>query len=147
MSSAYHPESDGQTEVINRCLETYLRCFAVDQPKTWANWTLWAEFWYNSTYHGSTGMTPFEIVYGRKPPSVVQYIPGEVKVQAVAQELYDRDEALKQLKSHLLQAQSRMKVQADKKRRDVQFDVHDWVYVKLKPYRHGHQSHKSKTSC
>ncbi|KAL4574562.1 hypothetical protein LXL04_021395 [Taraxacum kok-saghyz] len=135
MSSAYHPESDGQTEVINHCLESYLRCFAVDQPKTWAAWIPWAEFWYNSTFHGSTGTTPFEAVYGRKPPSVMQFVPGEIRVQAVLQELLDRDEALRQLKQHLEQAKSNMKSQADKKRRDVTFQVGEWVYVKLKPYR------------
>ncbi|KAK1427816.1 hypothetical protein QVD17_16511 [Tagetes erecta] len=135
MSSAYHPESDGQTEVINRCLEAYLRCFAVDQPKTWAVWIPWAEFWYNSTFHVSTGTSPFETVYGRRPPSVMQFISGEIRVESVAQELQDRDEALKQLKVHLANAQSSMKLQADKKRRDVQFSVGEWVYVKLKPYR------------
>ncbi|KAL4570019.1 hypothetical protein LXL04_025668 [Taraxacum kok-saghyz] len=135
MSSAYHPESDGQTEVINRCLEAYLRCFAVDQPRNWASWIPWAEFWYNSTFHISTGVSPFEVVYGRKPPSVMQFVPGEIRVQAVLQELLDRDEAIKQLKLHLGQAQSNMKEQADKKRRDVSFQVGEWVYVKLKPYR------------
>ncbi|KAD7477122.1 hypothetical protein E3N88_00258 [Mikania micrantha] len=135
MSSAYHPESDGQTEVINRCLEAYLRCFAIDQPKNWALWLPWAEFWYNSTFHASTGTTPFEVVYGRRPPSILQFIPGEVRVESVARELQDRDEALRQLKVHLSNAQSTMKLQADKHRRDVQFMVGDWVYVKLKPYR------------
>ncbi|KAL4577127.1 hypothetical protein LXL04_013230 [Taraxacum kok-saghyz] len=135
MSSTYHPESDGQTEVINRCLESYLRCFAVDQPKTWAAWIPWAEFWYNSTFHGSTGTTPFEAVYGRQPPSVMQFVPGEIRVQAVLQELLDRDEALRQLKQHLEPAQSNMKSRAYKKRRDVTFQVGEWVYVKLKPYR------------
>ncbi|KAF5769419.1 putative nucleotidyltransferase, Ribonuclease H [Helianthus annuus] len=135
MSSAYHPESDGQTEVINRGLESYLRCFAVDQPKTWSLWLPWAEFWYNSTFHASTGVTPFETVYGRRPPSVFQFVPGEIRVESVARELQDRDEALKQLKTHLSNAQGAMKFQADKKRRDVQFSVGEWVYVKLKPYR------------
>ncbi|KAJ9543487.1 hypothetical protein OSB04_023194 [Centaurea solstitialis] len=135
MSSAYHPESDGQTEVVNRCLETYLRCFAVDQPRTWALWIPWAEFWYNSTFHGSTGRSPFEVVYGRKPPTVMQFVPGEVRVHAVVAELQDRDEALKQLKIHLNRAQTIMKEHADKKRREVQFQVGEWVYVKLKPYR------------
>lgn len=92
MSSSYHPESDGQTEVVNRCLETYLRCFAIDQPCSWSLWVPWAEFWYNSTFHGSTRTTPFEVVYGHKPPSVFQFLPGDIRVAAASQELRDRDE-------------------------------------------------------
>lgn len=67
MSFSYHPESDCQTEVMNRCLEAYLRCFAVDQPRSWSLWVSWAEFLYNSLFHGSAGITSFEIVCGRKP--------------------------------------------------------------------------------
>jgi hypothetical protein len=93
MSSAYHPESDGQTEVVNRCLETYLRCFVGDQPKTWMHWLAWAEFWFNTSYHASTEKTPFEIVYGRKPPVITRWIQGETRVEAVQRELIDRDEA------------------------------------------------------
>lgn len=70
MSSTYYPEIDGQTKVINQCLESYLRGFALGQPNTWSNWISWAEFWYNTTYHVSICKTPFEVVYGRQPPSI-----------------------------------------------------------------------------
>ena len=59
MSSAYHPQTDGQTKVINKCLEAYLRCFVTDKQNHWSQWLHLAEWWYNSTYHTSAKMTPF----------------------------------------------------------------------------------------
>lgn len=53
-SSAYHPQSDGQTEVLNRTLEHYLRSFVGDKPTSWVEWLPWAEWWYNTTYHSAT---------------------------------------------------------------------------------------------
>ncbi|GAU14480.1 hypothetical protein TSUD_250200 [Trifolium subterraneum] len=135
MSSAYHPETDGQTEVINRCLESYLRCFASDHPKNWSYWISWAEFWYNSTFHISIGKSPFEVVYGRKPPPLLRFLSNETKVAAVALELSDRDEALSQLKLHLSKAQEQMAIYANKKRRDLCFEVGEWVFLKLRPHR------------
>lgn len=134
-SSASHPETDGQTEVVNRSLETYLRCFASEQPKTWFFWLSWAEYWHNTSFHVSTNTTPFEIVYGRPPPSIFRFVPGEVQCEAVARELLDRDEALKQLKYHLSRAQERMRQSANKHRRDESFSVGDWVFLKLRPHR------------
>ncbi|XP_071739339.1 uncharacterized protein [Rutidosis leptorrhynchoides] len=134
-SSAYHPETDGQTEVVNRSLETYLRCFAADQPKSWYHWIPWAEFWHNTAYHVSTNTTPSGVVYGRPPPTLFQFVPGEVRCEAVMQELLDRDEAIKQLKYHYSRSQATMKSSADKHRRDVEFAVGDWVFLKLRPHR------------
>jgi hypothetical protein len=87
LSTAYHPQTDGQTEVVNKCLETYLRCFALENQTQWAQWLPLDEWWYNTSYHTATCMTPFEVVYGQKPPSVFSYLPGVSKVQAVDQTL------------------------------------------------------------
>jgi hypothetical protein len=70
-------------EVVNKCLETYLRCFSSEKKNPVAQWLPLVEWWYNTSYHTTTRMTPFEAVYGKKPPSVLSYLPGTLKVQAV----------------------------------------------------------------
>jgi IS30 family transposase len=52
-SSAYHPQSDGQTERVNRRLENYLRCMTFMEPKKWSAWLALPEWWYNTNYHTS----------------------------------------------------------------------------------------------
>jgi hypothetical protein len=80
LSTTYHPQTDGQIEVVSKCLETYLGCFASEKKNRWAQWLPLAEWWYNTSYHTITRMTPFEVVYGNKPPSVLSYLLGASKV-------------------------------------------------------------------
>jgi len=135
MSSAYHPQSDGQTEVVNRCLENYLRCMCHARPHLWNKWLPLAEYWYNTNYHSSSQMTPFELVYGQAPPIHLPYLPGKSKVAVVARSLQERENMLLFLKFHLMRAQHRMKQFADQHRTERTFDIGDFVYVKLQPYR------------
>ena len=95
MSSSYHPQTDGQSEVVNRCVEQYLRCYAHHHPRKWSFFLPWAEFWYNTTYHASTGMTPFQALYGRLPPNIPHYLMGTTPVHAVDQNLAFRDAILR----------------------------------------------------
>ena len=66
MFTAYHPQNDGITEVFDRCLETYLRCMTSDKPYIymWSKWLPLTKFRYNTNYHSSTIITPYEAVYG-----------------------------------------------------------------------------------
>ncbi|PNX94328.1 Ty3/gypsy retrotransposon protein, partial [Trifolium pratense] len=135
MSTAYHPQSDGQTEIVNKVLQQYLRCFVHDKPNQWEQFLHWAEWHYNTAIHTSTGLSPFQIVYGRPPPALADYIPGSSSIQAIDATLIDRDMMLQNLKNKLQKAQAIMKEQADQHRIPHKFKVGDLVFVKLRPYR------------
>ena len=65
MSSAYHPQTDGQTERVNQCLEAFLCCFTHACPAKWAQWLSLAEYWYNTSLHSALdGKSPFQVLYG-----------------------------------------------------------------------------------
>jgi hypothetical protein len=69
-SSSYHPQYDGQTEIVNKFLEGYLRCFVFDKQTQWFKLLTLAEWWYNTSFHTARKMTPFMALYGYRPPSI-----------------------------------------------------------------------------
>ena len=135
MTTAYHPQSDGQTEVMNRSVEQYLRSFVHKRPKEWHKFLPFAEWAYNTSQHSRTGVTPYEVIYGKPPPSVPGYVLGSSRNEAVDTLLHSRAELHESLRRKLLKAQAEMKHFADKKRRDVQYEIGQLVYVKLRPHR------------
>lgn len=64
---AYHPQTDGQTERVNQCLEMYLRCSVQKTPTKWKAWLALAEFWYNTSHHATLGSSLFKALYGYDP--------------------------------------------------------------------------------
>ena len=135
MSSSYHPQTDDQTEVVNKCLEAYLRCFMLEQPKYWSKWLHWAEYSYNTAFHSAIQMTPFKAVYGRDPPKLLYYGSPPSPIDSVDTMLQERDVILSRLKQNLLSAQAKMKKKTDMHRRDLEFVVGDKVYLRFWPYR------------
>lgn len=134
-SSAYHPQTDGQTERVNQCLETYLRCMTTQEPKKWCAWLPLAEYWYNSTYHTAIKMSPFQALYGFPAPIIAELaIPGPEDEEA-QDFLAAKQNMLEQLKANLYQAQNRMKRYADMKRVERVFQTGYLVYLKMAPYR------------
>jgi transposase InsO family protein/ribosomal protein L21E len=134
MSSSYHPQSDGQTERLNECLETYLRCVVHSSPRKWYDWLPLAEHWYNTTFHSSLGRTPFEVVYGRKPRQLGIVANSNSNSGDLDVWLATRAETMEILCQQLLRAQQRMKKQADRHRSERHFEVGDLVYLKLQPF-------------
>lgn len=134
MSTAYHPQIDGQTERVNQCLEMYLRCVVHDFPTKWALWLPQAEFWYNTTYHSSLGCTPYKALYGHDP-IVSQLVGHRSSCNTDAQTwLREHTQHTAALKEHLAKAQCKYKHFADKKMSERVFAVGQMVYLRLQPY-------------
>jgi hypothetical protein len=100
-SSSYHPQSDGQTEIVNKCLEGYLRCFVPDKKTQWFKWLPLAKWWYNTSFHTATKMTPFMALYGYHPPSITSSLKEKSKVQAVEDHIENQQQILQILKDNL----------------------------------------------
>lgn len=135
MSSAYHPQSDGQTEVLNRVIDQYLRSFVHQRPSSWGKFLLLAEWSYNTSIHTTTGMTPCKVTFGKQPPSITHYLLGTSNIDVVDDFLTSREAIFAIARKKLLKAQQTMKNFADTKRREVQFEVGDMVLVKLRQRR------------
>jgi transposase InsO family protein/ribosomal protein L21E len=134
MSSSYHPQTDGQTERINQCLETFLRSFVHACPFKWSSWLSVAEYWYNTSFHSSLGRSPFEVLYGRSPRHLGLDLSDASTQLDLQTWLQQRELMVKLIRQNLLRAQQRMKAQADKGRTEREFKEGDMVYLKLQPY-------------
>jgi hypothetical protein len=106
-------------------LETFLRCFVHDNPNKWAKWLSQAEFWYNTSLHSAHGLTPFEVLYGRKPRPFGYLEHDQTGNRELDEWLQERARMIPEIQHHLARAQQRMKAQADKNRSERQFDVGD----------------------
>lgn len=109
LNSAYHPQMDGQTKWLNQCFEVYLRCVAHEKPKTWAKWLTTAEWLYNTFYHTSLQMSPFQALYGYILPHYSDTVDLNLASQLVEKFLKEREEAIQIILQNLLKAQSRTK--------------------------------------
>jgi hypothetical protein len=74
LSSSHHPQHDGQTEIVNRQLETMLRAYVAKDHSDWSDWLKILEFAYNSSIHSSTGVMPFLLLYGFEPKAPLDFL-------------------------------------------------------------------------
>jgi transposase InsO family protein len=134
-SSAYHPQTDGQTERTNQVLEDMLRACALKHGRSWDKSLPYAEFSYNNSYQASLKMAPFEALYGRKCRTLL-YWNQTGESQVFGSEIFQEAEKQVQIiRENLKTAQSRQKSYADNRRRELIFEVEDFVYLKVSPIR------------
>ncbi|XP_033138989.1 uncharacterized protein LOC117129882 [Brassica rapa] len=130
-STAFHPETDGQTERTIRTIEDMLRMCILDWAGTWEKHLPLVEFSYNNSHHSSIGMSPYEALYGRpcKTPMCWTEV-GERRMfgSPIVQETMIK---LETIQANMKKAQDRQKKYADQSRREVTFKLGDWVYLKV----------------
>ena len=104
-SSAYHPQTDGQTEVVNRCLENYLRAYVFNEPRNWERYLYLAEFSYNTSHHSTIDMTPFKALYGRDVKTIHEYTSGTSTTASIDQTLVEHARLIGVLKKAIAKSQ------------------------------------------
>jgi hypothetical protein len=134
-SSAYHPQTSGHTERVNRTLEDMLRTCALEFPQKWDDCLPLAEFSYNNSYQESIKMAPFEALYGRRCRTPLNRSePGE-RYFFRPDMVKETEEKVQRIIHHLKKAQARQKSYADKRRQPLYFLVGDYVYLKVSPMK------------
>lgn len=129
MSSAYHPQLDGQIERVNQCMETFLRYFANATPSKWFDWLHLEEYWYNTTWHSALKQSPFYVLYGHTPRQLGIDSASSCSVSSLDDWLQRKAVMQALVQQHLARAKNWMKMQADKNRTERSFTVGTWVYV------------------
>ncbi|GJZ25747.1 putative reverse transcriptase domain-containing protein [Tanacetum coccineum] len=135
MCTAYHPQTDEQSERTIQTLEDMLRACVIDFGKGWVNLLPSVEFSYNNSYHASIKAAPFEALYGRKCRSPVCWAEvGEVQLTG-PEIVQETTEKIVQIKQRIQAACDRQKSYADLKRKPMEFQVGDSVMLKVSPWK------------
>eukprot|EP00253_Pinus_taeda_P006284 PITA_06284 len=134
-STAYHPQTDGQTERVNQVVEDMLWAYVMQQPTLWEEYLHLVEFAYNNGYHTSTQMSPFEVMYGRKCRTPSSWGGPEDKLSLGPEMLKEMEDMVKRVRVNLKAAQDRQKNFADRKRRFKEYQVGDHVYIRIQTKR------------
>jgi hypothetical protein len=134
-STAYHPQTGGQTERVNQILKDMLRACFLSYGVKWEDCLPFAEFSYNNSYQASLQMAPFEALYGRKCRTHLNWSEtGESQVFG-PDVIKEAEEQVQLIRNHLKAAQSRQKSYADPKRRPITFNVGDFLYLRVTPLK------------
>ena len=134
-STAFHPQTDGQTERVNQILEDMLRAWALDYGSSWDDNLPYAEFSYNNNYQTSLKMAPFEALYGRRCMTPLSWDEVGDRQLFGPDLIKESEQKVKLIRDRLKVAQSRQKSYADSKRKETVYEVRDRAYLRVSPLR------------
>jgi hypothetical protein len=134
-SSAYHPQTYGQTQRTNQILEDMLRAYALKNSGSWDKSLPYAEFAYNNSYQSSIKMAPFETLYGRKCTTPLFWNQTRESQLFGPDNIREAERKVEIIRENLKEAQSRQKIYADPRRREVVLEVGDYAYLRVSPIR------------
>jgi hypothetical protein len=134
-STAYHPQTGGQTERVNQILEDMLRACVLAYASKWKDCLPFAEFSYNNSYQSSLQMAPFEALYGRKCRTPLNWFETG-KSQVFGPDIIcEAEEKVQLICDRLKAALSWQKSYANPKRRKLIFNVGDFAYLHVTPLK------------
>jgi hypothetical protein len=134
-NTAYHPETDGQTERTNQTLEDMLRMYVMDQQKHWEEFLPLVEFAYNNSYQSTIKMALFEFLYGRPCRMPLCWDRLEDRVLVGLEVIQEMEEQMKTIWQRIEEAQDRQKSYVDAHRVDRSYEVGDQVFLRVKPHK------------
>ncbi|XXG85952.1 hypothetical protein AAC387_Pa11g0946 [Persea americana] len=134
-STAYHPQTDGQSERTIQTLEDLLRASVADFGSDWDDHLALCEFAYNNSYHSSIEMAPFEALYGRRCRTPVSWEEVGTRSFHGPTIIAETADKVQKVQERLKVARSRQKSYADNRRRDLEFAVGDLVFLKTSPMK------------
>jgi len=131
LSSAYHPQTDGQTEKTIQSLEVLLRACVLEQGVSWVECLPLIEFTYNNNFHSSIGMAPFEALYRRRCRTPLCWFESSESALLGPNVVKETTEKVKMIQEKMKASQSRPKSYHDKRRKDIEFQVGDHVFLRV----------------
>lgn len=138
-SSAYHPQTGGQTERVNQILEDMLRACLITFSKKWDECLPFAQFSYNNSYQASIQMAPFEALYGRRWRTPLNWSQAGERFAYGPDLVVEMEDKVRQIQAHLKMAKSRQKSYADHRMQPIRFDVGSFVYLRVSPMKGMHR--------
>jgi hypothetical protein len=132
ISTSYHPQMYGKIERKNQIIEDMLRMYVRTKPNKWEDYIHLVEFAYNNRYQTSAKLITFKVLYDRKCTTPICWDNPADRLMVGPEMLQEMENMVRKVQRNLKEEHDRQKSYVDKKRRHLEFQAGDHVYLKVK---------------